>query len=578
MTSRVQKGGPIFRPVVKSRARPDVRQSSVAADASSSVNVNTSLNPPPSIQDPVKSPPPAPVNPAVAPISDSPSPPHSNPLSTPRQLPPINTLAAPHGLTRSIPIPPTLTSHSTFIPVVTRTAPSATKSQQSSDIQNSSHRGAAPAFVSLNGNPINHSGLEVIPASRSNAAAIKSPGTGSEEPSTIPTDRDLEINTRGAKIPIRMTRSTSASTGTTSLKAQARKKRKATTASDDEVSGEETPEPTVTKRKRRASSGTPRPRRSRGPSLPPYDPDADPGEDIDPTMVTMASLCSDTGQGRVSRKAAEILSNHAAWKTQSREKRARMKALMELKKYGREAEADALEADSNPISKTPVDSVSITSTTTNPTIVDDTGSGFDYSQDLATSRFNVQVRIGPNGETIIDEESLVVDRTEGEDTSNYTHVVESDHTKFVNSGSYGKRYRGSRWSAEETELFYDALAQYGENYELIAYVLPGRDRKSCKNKFKAEDKKNPARINHCLNNKIPVDMVTLSRMTGKDFSGPVPEIQFPTPRPIIEPTESNTEPSAPTEPTRKKAKKKTLDDGVMIVGDTDSFVPFPSSP
>ena len=50
-------------------------------------------------------------------------------------------------------------------------------------------------------------------------------------------------------------------------------------------------------------------------------------------------------------------------------------------------------------------------------------------------------------------------------------------------------------------LFLQALAQYGENYELIAYVMPGRDRKSCKNKFKAEDKKNPARINYCLNNR-----------------------------------------------------------------------------
>lgn len=57
---------------------------------------------------------------------------------------------------------------------------------------------------------------------------------------------------------------------------------------------------------------------------------------------------------------------------------------------------------------------------------------------------------------------------------------------------------------------YQALSQYGENYELIAYVLPGRDRKSCKNKFKVEDKRNLARINHCLNNSIPVgEMVVL---------------------------------------------------------------------
>lgn len=52
-------------------------------------------------------------------------------------------------------------------------------------------------------------------------------------------------------------------------------------------------------------------------------------------------------------------------------------------------------------------------------------------------------------------------------------------------------------------IFSQALSQFGENYELISYVLPGRDRKACKNKFKAEDKKNPARITFCLNNRVP---------------------------------------------------------------------------
>lgn len=205
--------------------------------------------------------------------------------------------------------------------------------------------------------------------------------------------------------------------------------------------------------------------------------------------------------------------------------------------------------------------------------MDDTGHGFDYSQNMATSRYNVQVRIGPNGETIIDEESLVVDRADADETENYTHVIESDHTKFVNSGTYGKRYRGSRWSVEETELFYDALAQYGENYELIAYILPGRDRKSCKNKFKIEDKRNPARINHCLNNSIPVDMQMLARMTGKDFSGPIPDILAPTPTPIPPPSVvEDAEAKVPSSFVKKRqhSKKRTSSDAV-IVGNVENF-------
>ena len=233
-----------------------------------------------------------------------------------------------------------------------------------------------------------------------------------------------------------------------------RKKRKA--EAENSVSHSQPTEP-QNDRRRRGSSGTPRPRKSRGPSLPPFDPHADPGEDLDPTVVTMASLCNDTGQGRISSKAAEVLSNHATWKAQNRAKRARMKTLMELKKYGREEDAEEAEENQNAsVSKDPQSSNPVTATSGGPPVLNDTEGGFDYSQDLQASRYNVQVRIGPNGETIIDEESLVVDRTEVEDTTSYTHVVESDHTKFVNSGTYGRRYRGSRWSAEETELFYDA--------------------------------------------------------------------------------------------------------------------------
>ncbi|KDR85434.1 hypothetical protein GALMADRAFT_52019 [Galerina marginata CBS 339.88] len=357
------------------------------------------------------------------------------------------------------------------------------------------------------------------------------------------------------------------------------KRRRTSSREGDDVENEEVPS---NRSRSRASSGTPRPRK-RAPSPLPYDADADPGEEIDPTTITMAALCSDTGQGRVSRKAAEILSNHATWKFKNREKRARMKILMEAKKYGREDDDEEHNVELGNQEPPSTPDAGPSTTAASALIIDDTGSGFDYSQDLAASRYNVQVRIGPNGETIIDEESLVVDRAENDGTEHYTHVVESDHTKFVNSGTYGKRYRGSRWSAEETELFYDALSQYGENYELIAYVLPGRDRKSCKNKFKVEDKKNHARINYCLDNRIPVDMKTLSRMTGKDFSGPVPEIRAPPPLPPQTlPTEeaTNTSDEVHAQPVKKRGRSRSHGDatesGVVVIGDAENFENFES--
>ncbi|KAF8078856.1 hypothetical protein FPV67DRAFT_82271 [Lyophyllum atratum] len=599
MTSRVQKGGPIFRPVVKSRARPDVRQPSATTDTSNGTQYST----PPSFH-PTSMPPPTTTMPSdmnlIQNIVPDPSSPNVLPLNLiappepPRRTPSLDTSGPTLVMSnsnRSGPSSPTLTSRPTLAPVILRPAPPSilpsypTAPSVEPSIQNSSSTVVLSQLTSAPSHILHHSGAENVPTSALNAGVIIKPQrtTTGNKPVAVASDSNEGLDGGPeAEAMKRTKRSKSTRAGSTSRKPPPKTKKVAST-SNVEGSNDETPEPAEGKRKRRASSSTPRPRRSRGPSLAPYDPDADPGEEIDPTVVTMASLCSDTGQGRVSRKAAEILSNHAAWKSQNREKRARMKALMELKKYGREEEAEALEEGAAPSEKTPgeaVDAGPSNTLATNPAIADDTGSGFDYTQDLATSRFNVQVRIGPNGETIIDEDSLVVDRTEAEDTTNYTHVVESDHTKFVNSGSYGKRYRGSRWSAEETELFYDALAQYGENYELIAYVLPGRDRKSCKNKFKAEDKKNPARINHCLNNNIPVDMVTLSRMTGKDFSGPVPEIRVPTPQPIVDSVEAINEQEIATADhvRKKKPKKSSPDDGVLVVGDADSFVPFPDSP
>ena len=49
-----------------------------------------------------------------------------------------------------------------------------------------------------------------------------------------------------------------------------------------------------------------------------------------------------------------------------------------------------------------------------------------------------------------------------------------------------------------------ALRQFGQNFDLIARVLPGRTYRMCKNKFKAEDKKHPALIDDALRNSIAV--------------------------------------------------------------------------
>ncbi|KAF8633003.1 hypothetical protein AX15_001600 [Amanita polypyramis BW_CC] len=517
MTSRVQKGGPIFRPISHVRARA----SSTAPRTQPHNSITHTHTEPPQI--------------SISPFTSQ----SHEQISHAPQFPSVSPRDEP---TWNAPAPLVLTSQRTGEPVLSVPPTPISVPQRTATQQQQPPRVGAPTPI-----------------------ALQDPSITTQQPLSDTTVPTIASNTVQQLIPGR--------TEFPVLRDQKsdKRRRRSGPAEDEQID----PETAKTKRSRRGTNGTSG-RRSRGPSLPPYDYNADPGEELDPTVVTMATLCEDIGQGRVSSKAAEILSNHAAWKARNREKRARMRTLMELKKYGRENESES-ETQGAESSKEPTVPQQGQASGSVAGAEENEG-GFDYTQGLASSRFNVQVRIGPNGETIIDEESLVVDRAEAEDTQVYTHVVESDMTKFINSASYSKRFRGSRWSAEETERFYDALSQYGENYELIAYVLPGRDRKSCKNKFKMEDKKNPARINYSLNNRIPVDVKTLSRMTGKDFSGPVPEIRVPTPglvevakdsaiSEITKDSHLETSTSAPKGGRRGTRSRNTeAEEGVVIVG------------
>lgn len=249
--------------------------------------------------------------------------------------------------------------------------------------------------------------------------------------------------------------------GDTSVTVKKRPKRGRTTSgSGDTEDGDEDGSTTPKRRRRRRKSNVPTP--------PPYDPTADPGEEIDPTAVKMAALCDDLGTGRVSSKAAQILTNHATWRAANKAKRERMKAIMEAKKYGRNLEEEEEnEAQREKESSAAPDAVPAVTSGTDEAgpsggEIEDLGinkqDNFDYTQNMRTSRYTTQVRIGPNGEMIVDEQSLFVDRPDEDDTAGYTHVEESDTSKFVNSATYSRKMRGSRWSAEETELFYDVSA------------------------------------------------------------------------------------------------------------------------
>lgn len=132
-----------------------------------------------------------------------------------------------------------------------------------------------------------------------------------------------------------------------------------------------------------------------------------------------------------------------------------------------------------------------------------------------------QMRI-VNGEIVLDEESLRVDRHQRDalEETQMEVVEENQHTRLVNSRTWSKRDKGDRWEADATQRFYDALSMFGTDFELISKLFPGRSRRQIKNKFNCEERKHPDRITQSLKNRVVVDLSEYSELAGQEFPEP----------------------------------------------------------
>ncbi|KAJ2597061.1 hypothetical protein EV177_007811 [Coemansia sp. RSA 1804] len=118
----------------------------------------------------------------------------------------------------------------------------------------------------------------------------------------------------------------------------------------------------------------------------------------------------------------------------------------------------------------------------------------------AANRMAAQVRI-VDGKVVVDSESLVVSRSDmaGAERAPLELVDESARPRFINSLTYvQKRASRKRWTASETDAFYEALRKYGSDFEMISAVMAGRNRYDIRNKFKTEEKKNAGRVTSTL--------------------------------------------------------------------------------
>ncbi|KAG7197027.1 hypothetical protein KM043_017560 [Ampulex compressa] len=101
-----------------------------------------------------------------------------------------------------------------------------------------------------------------------------------------------------------------------------------------------------------------------------------------------------------------------------------------------------------------------------------------------------QVKVGPDGQLIIDEQSLVIEQTNAKRNREVLAkevIVDNDNT---GSGFYKRRQKSKDWPKWETLKFYKALNTVGTDFLLMQSLFPNRTRQEIKLKFKKEERIN----------------------------------------------------------------------------------------
>ncbi|XP_077287130.1 transcription factor TFIIIB component B'' homolog Bdp1 [Arctopsyche grandis] len=129
-----------------------------------------------------------------------------------------------------------------------------------------------------------------------------------------------------------------------------------------------------------------------------------------------------------------------------------------------------------------------------------------------------QVKLGPNGEIVIDEQSLVIETTDTvksrTEISKLSVVYENGYGS--GSGLYRRTSRTHDWTDAETLRFYKALNTIGTDFALMLCLFPGRTRKDLKVKFKKEERHNIALVDRALMNPLNFDISELEAELKKE--------------------------------------------------------------
>lgn len=110
-----------------------------------------------------------------------------------------------------------------------------------------------------------------------------------------------------------------------------------------------------------------------------------------------------------------------------------------------------------------------------------------------------QIKIGANGEIVIDEKSLIIENKEvkrNREQIQKSSLIDGDFD--TGYGVYKKVKRSKDWSKKETLNFYKALNTIGTDFSLMGELFPNRTRKELKMKFKKEERMNRALVDRAV--------------------------------------------------------------------------------
>ncbi|KAL1802766.1 hypothetical protein ACET3Z_031413 [Daucus carota] len=87
---------------------------------------------------------------------------------------------------------------------------------------------------------------------------------------------------------------------------------------------------------------------------------------------------------------------------------------------------------------------------------------------------------------------------EQEFNDEHENVAVQDNGTYFNYQSHMKKTPRGKWTKQDTELFYQALQQFGTDLTMITQLFPGRTRNQTKLKYKKEERDHPMRLHDAL--------------------------------------------------------------------------------